>query len=279
MKLRTLKNHYKQELATAYPEMEIDAIFSLLVEHYLRWNKTQQVLRLEEEVHTDALLEDLKRLKLHVPVQYIVGKSWFFGLELNVNDNVLIPRPETEQLVQWIIDEAGEKEVISDICSGSGCISIALFSKLRKSNVTGLELSSDAIDIARRNEEILHYENKISWVQTDVLDGGFINGNETIVVSNPPYIPHSQKELMPDNVKNYEPHLALFVPDDDPLLFYRIIGNETINKGQKGVRLYFEIHEDFCENILNLLEHFGFTSLEARKDMQGKNRIIRGVKP
>jgi release factor glutamine methyltransferase len=279
MKLRTVKNLYKEELGAIYPDNEIEAIFTHLVQYYLKMNRTQQVLRMDEAVKFEALMVAMKRLKLHEPVQYILGKSWFYGLELNVNECVLIPRPETEQLVKWILDETCDTEVISDICCGSGCIAIAIFSNRRNSRITGLDISKPALTVAKRNEEILHFEYKINWVQHNVFEGGFVNGEETIIVSNPPYIPHSRKDTIPNNVKNYEPHLALFVPSDDPLIFYKAIGQETMNNGKHGVRLYFEIHEDFCQPTLKLLEGMGFTSLEARMDMQGKHRMIRGVKP
>jgi release factor glutamine methyltransferase len=278
MKLRDIRNQFMHELYGIYPEREIESIFALLAEYYLRWNKTQQVLKAEETIKTEAFYIALTRLKLHVPVQYIVGKAWFFGIEFNVNEHVLIPRPETEELVQWILDETGEKEVITDICSGSGCIAIALYSKRKNCRINGIEISKSALVVSRRNEELLHYKNKINWLEQDVLHGGFINGDETVIVSNPPYIPHGRKEKIPKNVRNYEPHLALFVPEEDPLIFYRTIGQETMKNGQSGVRLYFEIHEDFYQDILDLLGGLGFVDLEVRMDMQGQHRMIRGVK-
>ena len=221
----------------------------------------------------------MARLLTHEPVQYVLNESWFCGLKLYVDKNVLIPRPETEELVEWIIDNCRfplDQLRILDIGSGSGCIPIALKRRLRKADVWGCDISVPALDIARQNAATLGTE--VNFIELDFLDRTTWKNLPSfdLIVSNPPYIPKSQRMTMSRNVVVYEPETALFVPDADPLIFYRAIADFGHEKLNSSGSIYLEIHEDLGNAVTSLLVTNGY-KVTLKKDMQGKDRMVKAM--
>ncbi len=217
-----------------------------------------------------------KRLLADEPIQYILGETVFYNLRIKVTPDVLIPRPETEELVHWIVEDIKEGTAqgdrILDLGTGSGCIAISLADAL-KTEVTGLDVSEEALKVAVANA----WENKVSvnWMQLDILSEERLPGTYTIMVSNPPYVRFSERELMKPNVVDHEPHLSLFVENDDPLLFYKKIAALGQSHLIPGGLLYFEINEYLSEELTVLLQEFGYSDIVLRKDLFGKDRMIR----
>jgi release factor glutamine methyltransferase len=225
------------------------------------------------------LLDAAKRLSNHEPVQYVLGFAWFSGLRLQVNNHVLIPRPETDELVHWIASDYKKTATnsvikILDIGTGSGCIPIALKKKLPNADVNACDISKDALQLATTNANTLH--TPTSFIHADILDENTWEqfGQYDIIVSNPPYIPEKDKVTMQENVLAHEPHLALFVPNDDALLFYQKIAQFAKKHLSVNGQLYFEIHENFGDATIKILQQYGFRC-ELRKDMQQKDRMIK----
>ena len=219
----------------------------------------------------DTVIEQLRSWR---PVQYIIGVVSFDDMELEVGEGVLIPRPETEELVEWIASEAGRDAKIVDICTGSGCIALALRRRLMGSKVWGIDISSEALAIARRNAE--KYASDVELKEGDAL-GDFdqlVDAEIDVVVSNPPYIPMSDKKFMRRNVTDHEPQIALFVEDDDPLLFYRSIARTAHRMLGDGGKLYFEIYENFARAMEDMLKTEGYDNIVVREDFRGKPRMI-----
>lgn len=219
----------------------------------------------------DTVIEQLRSWR---PVQYIIGVASFDDMELEVGEGVLIPRPETEELVEWIASEAGRDAKIVDICTGSGCIALALRRRLMGSKVWGIDISSEALAIARRNAE--KYASDVELKEGDAL-GDFdqlVDAEIDVVVSNPPYIPMSDKKFMRRNVTDHEPQIALFVEDDDPLLFYRSIARTAHRMLGDGGKLYFEIYENFARAMEDMLKTEGYDNIVVREDFRGKPRMI-----
>lgn len=271
-----------EQLKKIYEAGESASISDLVLEHLTGKNRTDRSSGIQSSlsaVLNEKLENILTRLLKHEPVQYILNESWFGGLKFYVNKNVLIPRQETEEMVEWIIDNCKfpvNKLKILDIGSGSGCIPIALKRRIRKAVVWSCDLSQDAIDIAKQNAETLGAE--VNFIQLDFLD---INTWKQfppfdIIVSNPPYVPEQNKESMKPNVLQYEPPTALFVPDNDPLVFYKAIAEFGKTHLTKDGNIYCEIHEDLGENVLKLFKDLGYKT-ELKKDMQQKDRMIKAV--
>lgn len=208
------------------------------------------------------------------PVQYIIGSAEFAGVDFEVSDAVLIPRPETEELVDWIASEVGDSASILDVGTGSGCIAIALSRAVSGSSVCALDISADALAVARRNGA--KYAPDVRFVEGDALSDFSVLFPEKFdaVVSNPPYIPDSDRELMRRNVTDYEPHTALFVPDNDPLLFYRSIARTARKMLKSKGKLYFEIYESLAEEMQTMLRSEGYDEIVVREDFRGKPRMI-----
>ena len=222
------------------------------------------------------LLEDfLERLKKFEPIQYIVGETEFFGMRFFVNNNVLIPRPETEELIEWILSRYDKNREIKilDIGTGSGCIAIALKKFLPNSQVFALDISENALKTAKQNAE----QNgvKIEFLHKDILSDFIDETQWDIIVSNPPYIPENEKDNISSNVLDYEPHLALFVPENSPLLFYERIIDFTKKHSSTYGEIYFEIHYDKARDIEDLLQRNSFVEVEVKKDLSGNERMIR----
>lgn len=219
----------------------------------------------------DRIIAELREWR---PVQYIIGTASFDDMELEVSEGVLIPRPETEELVEWVAAEAPCGAKIVDVCTGSGCIAIALSRRVKSSRVWGIDISQDALAIACRN--VAKYAPSVELVEGDAL-GDFsqlIDGEIDAVVSNPPYIPLSDRSLMRRNVTEHEPEIALFVEDSDPLLFYRSIARTARKMLKVGGKLYFEIYENFATEMVDMLTTEGYSNIVVREDFRAKQRMV-----
>ncbi|WP_431121601.1 peptide chain release factor N(5)-glutamine methyltransferase [Flagellimonas flava] len=282
MLLKEIKNIFHKELDPIYAAEEVDSFFHLCIEHYLHLERFTLVLQpdlvltKEEEM---PLFEALSKLKLEEPLQYILGTAHFMDLDFKVNEHVLIPRPETEELVEWVISDCQVERSrdlrILDIGAGSGCIAIALAKKFPNANVYALDVSEQAIEVAKENAKLNGVD--ITFIHYDILDPDFeLELEFDVIVSNPPYVRELEKEGIKDNVKKYEPHVALFVEDEDPLLFYEAITQFAISHlGKKG-KLYFEINQYLGKETQALLEAHNFLEIELRKDIFGNDRMLKG---
>jgi release factor glutamine methyltransferase len=221
----------------------------------------------------------VKRLQKNEPFQHIIGEVEFYDVVLKSDKRALVPRPETEELVDWVVQSVNihEEQLILDLCSGSGCIAFALKSALPKVEMKTIELSEPAIELIRENIKFTSLD--IDVIKADVLNPEsytcFQKYSFDVWVSNPPYIPNKDKKRMHENVLDFEPHMALFVDDNDPLLFYREIALNAKEYLKNEGYLFFEIHEDFGSEMIVLLESLGFVNIELRKDMQGRARMMR----
>jgi release factor glutamine methyltransferase len=271
----------KNKLQPLYDEREAVAIVHELLHHLTGLSKTQRLIQ-KDTPFTEAQQNQFGQyehdLLNGVPLQYVTGSAWFMEREFKVNKGVLIPRPETEELVQWVVDDyraKNKKITILDIGTGSGCIPVTLKSAFPDSEITAVDLSADALEVARENA--LTFQTPIQFIQSDFLDSSQHNklGTFDVIISNPPYIPTSDKEKIHPNVKDHEPEIALFVPDDDALLFYRAIalfGKEHLN--QNGY-IYCELDAAHATECKNLFEQAGYKNVEIRKDMHGNWRMLR----
>jgi release factor glutamine methyltransferase len=233
----------------------------------------------KQVVQTDNLKLVTEEILSGRPIQYIIGHADFMDMKLNVREGVLIPRQETEELVEWIVRDTPPAADILDIGTGSGAIAIALAKSIADSRVTGIDISDTAIEVARSNTP--DGVGNIRFIQCDILSDNLdaIGSGYDVVVSNPPYIPHSDMASMHINVTDYEPHDALFVPDDDPLLFYRRIAEHSRSILKAGGALYFEIYEHFAAGVTALLGNMGYTDIEVRTDIHGKERMVKALNP
>ena len=278
MLLQDLKILLKQKLTTHFEAVELSSIIGMLIEEVSGWNRTQQIIHQNtafNQAQVDQIEKYTEQLISGKPIQYILGKAWFMGQNFIVNENVLIPRPETEELVEWIISYANIKNKtlsILDIGTGSGCISITLKMALPHCEVSALDISKEALKVAQLNANNLNVS--IQWMEQNILDTVALENAYDIIVSNPPYIPIREKESMQKQVVNFEPSLALFVPDEDPLIFYRTIAKIAKQSLSKNGQLFFEIHYDQGNAILTLLNELNFHA-ELRQDSFGKDRMIR----
>ena len=278
-KIKDIRLFLKDSLAAQYPESELRAFNNWILEYLFDYSSMDALMQAEKEL-SDKNIVDIKHiislLKQEKPIQQIVGYAWFYGHKFSVNEQVLIPRPETEELVDWILKDKPDGKSILDIGTGTGCIpiTIALNSTAQVSTV---DISDLAIAQAKENAKNLNAS--INFIQADILAKESIDKLDTydVIVSNPPYVLESDKELMANNVLDNEPHLALFVPNDDALKFYIAIADIATKKLTKNGLLYFEIHEDKGEETLDMLTRKGFVNLELRKDLQGKDRMVKAV--
>lgn len=283
MSLNDIKQTLKKQLADQYESIELNPILSILTEHITGWDQLQQVLNKETELNETQIMAFEKaasELKAGKPIQYVIGKAWFMGEAYSVNEHVLIPRPETEELVDWILEYAeikGTSLRILDIGTGSGCIAIALKKALPNSNVSAIDISTNALKVAAENASILNAA--IEFVPLDILNSAFLPDQYDVIVSNPPYIPMHEMENMEMQVAEQEPNIALFVPDEDPLVFYKAIARLAKLHLKPNGQLFFEIHFDQGEAMVNLLDEMHFHA-ELREDLFGKDRMIRAsLKP
>ena len=283
MLLKEIKDIYHKELDENYPKEEVDSMFYLMIEHFLGLEQfilaidPGIVITKEEEQY---MFEGLSKLYNEHPIQYVLGETTFMDLKIMVNESVLIPRPETEELVNWVLEDIENLDdnlKIIDIGTGSGCIAISL-SKLKPNlKATAMDISKSALEVATKNA--LRNDVDIEFIQADILKITSLKENYDIIVSNPPYVREMEKDKMHNNVLKNEPYLALFVPDGDPLLFYRPIAKLAKNSlTPKGV-LYMEINQYLGEAVIELLEEFGFSEIELRKDIFGNDRMIKAKQP
>ena len=278
MSLQEIKIFLKQTLSSKIDAVELTSLIGMLIEAVTGWNRMQQIVNVNTGLSKEqqALLEDYAQQLLgDKPIQYILGKAWFMGNELMVNEQVLIPRPETEELVEWIISYASimnKPLSILDIGTGSGCIPIALKLALPNCTLIGLDISKDALAIAQINAKNLNAS--IEWMEEDILNTAALDNNYDIMVSNPPYIPLREKKDMQEQVLNFEPSIALFVSNEDPLIYYKAIAKIGKQNLSKNGQLFFEIHYDKGKAILALLDELNYHA-ELRQDSFGKNRMIR----
>ncbi len=270
-----LVNAWTQEL-TIYPSAEAETLVNWLLEHHLGLRRVDMVRFFEKDHLPGELIGDFERLKTGEPIQYILGKGPFYGREFLVSPATLIPRNETEELVHLIIKENPQTGLkVLDIGTGTGCIPITLNLEMKESEVFGLDVSKEALEIARKNNQYLH--GKATFLECDILKETPVVPPLDILVSNPPYVPNSDKSTMHQNVVSHEPHLALFVPDEDPLIFYRVIGQKGKSLLKKGGRLYFEVYEKAAQEVADLLQKQGYDRVTIHQDLNGKDRMISAV--
>ena len=251
MTIKELYNEYLTELKTLYEPGEADAITEIIFEHFAKVSRSQIIVNAKKQLDDDIqiLLQNaLTQLKQHEPVQYITGKAWFYNLSFYVSNAVLIPRPETEELVLEAINflKGNDKRNVLDIGTGSGCIPISIKKNIPNAYVTSIDVSEAAISVAKKNAEDNNVE--INFLQIDFLDEGNYKdlAKFDLIISNPPYIPEKEKAILNKNVVDFEPHLALFVPDNDHLLFYKKILIFAENHLSKNGKILLETHEDFA---------------------------------
>ena len=310
MLLKEIKRVFQSELSPAYPRSEIDSFFYLLIEHYLNFERF--ILALEPNLNLtkleeQPLFEALTQLQQHIPVQYIIGTAYFMELDFIVNKHVLIPRPETEELVRWIIEEVNTSTAeklsknadasqlsksndpakeptlkIIDIGTGSGCIAVSLAKYLANTKVFAIDISQDALKVARANA--LKHQSQIDFFQKDILlEDALSNAplaqKYDVIVSNPPYVREQEKDKMQANVLDYEPGIALFVPDKHPLKYYNAIIELAKIHLAPGGWLYLEINQYLSEEMKKLFQKHNFINTQLRKDLFGNDRMMRGQLP
>jgi len=290
MLLKQYKSHFFDALKNIQDEQEIESFFFILTEYLHNLKRVDVALNPNFEL-SDAAIEKwnsiLTELKLEKPIQYITGEAWFYGLQFEVNENTLIPRPETEELVEWILNSPITQHqtpiTILDIGTGSGCIPISLKSNVPQANVSAIDVSEKALEVAKRNAVL----NKvtINFIQANILEvqdlsklpssmshhPSFYN----IIVSNPPYVRNLEKQEIKKNVLDYEPHLALFVEDTDALLFYRKIAQLALKNLSPNGLLFFEINQYLVKETVELLQNLGFKNIELKKDIYGNDRMVK----
>ncbi len=277
-----LSRQLQSRLTPIYGDGEAKAMVRLIFHSLKGWNLTDMVIHADNPV-SEYLVEKcddiVARLLEHEPIQYILGETYFYGMNLKVNRSTLIPRPETEELVDMIVKENNDIKDLSilDIGTGSGAIAIALSRNLPFSQVSAIDISSEAIVTAKENAENLHA--KIDFNEDDVFKYEPETNAFDIIVSNPPYIDNSEKADMESNVLDYEPHSALFVPDDNPLVYYTRIAEIALNALKKYGKLYFEINPHHAYDLKTYLEKENFTEVSIVKDTYGKDRFIKCCKP
>jgi release factor glutamine methyltransferase len=294
MNLSQAQQEMLSRLHTLYEEREAATITDWVMEKITGWKKLDRIIHKNMPLATEGLQlfqQYTRELLDHRPVQYVLQEAWFAGLKFYVDESVLIPRPETEELVEWVMEEAeGSRQrqgpgkpypggySILDVGTGSGCIAIALKRKLSAARIYACDLSEAALSVARRNAA--SNQAAIEFHQLDFLDRNTWTSLPSIevLVSNPPYIPVHEKEGMAPHVVGFEPHLALFVPDQDPLLFYRTLAQFALEKLAPGRQVFAEIHEGLAAGVVGEFESAGFQSVVVRKDMQGKDRMVKATR-
>lgn len=278
IKIRDYRTKFLADLAFFYDEMEAENFFYLILEHKRKLKRLDLALNPNLVFSDDDIINwnlILEQLKMEIPIQYVLGITSFFGLDFLVNMNVLIPRPETEELVDWIIEDNKNNQnlTILDIGSGSGCIAIALSKNSRNSKVFAIDVSEKAIETAEKNAD--NNNVAVFFINCNILETDNLNQKFDLIVSNPPYVRNLEKEEIQNNVLENEPHLALFVEDDDALVFYRKIADLATKSLNPNGKLYFEINQYLSNETIALLKDFGFKSIEMRKDIYGNDRMIK----
>jgi release factor glutamine methyltransferase len=283
MILRAFKNFFTEALSEIFPKTEIDSFFYILMEEKLNLKRIDTVLKSDFLIPEEQLADlknILQRLQNEEPIQYILGNTEFYGLPFFVNESTLIPRSETEELVAWILEEVVKlqsntvtKLSILDIGTGTGCIPISLAKNLPKAKITAIDISSKALEIARKNAHL--NEVIINFIELNILTTKSLLQEFDIIVSNPPYVRELEKVEIKNNVLENEPHLALFVENENPLIFYNKIADLAKQQLSKNGLLFFEINQYLGKETIALLEEKGFKNIELRKDIFGNDRMVK----
>ncbi|PNQ72694.1 peptide chain release factor N(5)-glutamine methyltransferase [Hanstruepera neustonica] len=283
MLLKDIQTIFHKELDAEYGNHEVANFFNILIKHFLDLDRISLVLEPQLTIlkkEEEPLFDALSRLKNHEPIQYIIGETEFFGLNFKVNQHTLIPRPETEELVEWIIDNVTSSLVensldILDIGTGTGCIAITLAKKLPNAQVTAIDISEGALQIAKQNA--LDNKVEITFIKADILKKDDIDSKNRkfdIIVSNPPYVRYLEKVEMKPNVLDYEPSQALFVADDNPLQFYKAITEFAVDNLKENGLLFFEINQYLGQETKQLLADYGFKNCQLKQDIFGNDRML-----
>jgi release factor glutamine methyltransferase len=278
MSLQDTKQAIKHQLGNLYDAIEMNSMVNIIIEEVTGWDALHQNIHKNDALETsqiEQLDHYVEQLLTGKPLQYIIQKAWFLGKAYFVNEAVLIPRPETEELVEWIIEYAqiiNKPLSILDIGTGSGCIPISLKLAIPNAHITAIDISKEALAIAEQNAASYHTE--IEWIAQDILQTKQLKDRYDIMVSNPPYIPLREKVVMQKQVADHEPEIALFVPDQFPLIFYSKIAHIGKSALKPNGQLFFEIHYDQGEAIIALLNEMGYHA-ELRQDIFGKDRMVR----
>lgn len=285
MTLKEYRNIFNTTLSELYPKTEIDTFLGLLIEEYLGLNRVDLVIKADFKIDESKLIilnKVLKRLQKEEPIQYIIGHTEFFGYPLIVNQNTLIPRPETEELVAWIIDEVknnsnySNKQIsILDIGTGTGCIPISLAKELNNAVISAIDVSEKALEIAKKNA--IENQVNINFITKDILQTTNLNTQFDIIISNPPYVRNVEKKEINNNVLENEPHLALFVEDNNALIFYDKIADLAKNHLNKNGCLFFEINQYLGQETSTLLKSKAFKNIELRKDIFKNDRMLKAT--
>ena len=274
-KVSNILSYFREELSAVADEREITSWYYISMEYLLVYNRSDCIINSNQVLNKSQLSkiqQIVADLKTHMPIQYIFGQTEFYGLKIKVNEHTLIPRPETEQLVDWILKENFVAAL--DIGTGSGCIPIAL-AKHKDAKVLAIDVSEDALLIAEENAK--NNEVEIDFIHQDILQTNYLQKVD-LIVSNPPYVLESEKEKMQENVLDYEPELALFVEDKNPLIFYKKIASLAFNFLNENGKLFFEINAKFGKETIEMLADIGFVNIELKKDMNDKDRMIKAIK-
>ena len=274
-KVSNILPYFKKELSNIVDEREIISWAYLTIEYLLGYNRSDCIIHANKEITTeitDRIKQIIADLKTKKPIQYILGETEFYGLQFKVNEHTLIPRPETEELVEWILKE--EFSSALDIGTGSGCIAITL-AKNTNAKITAIDVSKEVLKVAKKNAKWNGV--KVKFIQQDILQAETLYKVD-LIVSNPPYILNSEKEKMEANVLDFEPDLSLFISDNDPLLFYKKIGVLAEKSLNCGGKLYFEINEKYGSEILEMLSKIGFVDIALKKDINDKDRMVKATK-
>lgn len=278
--MQNVIQHIQSELRGHYPENEIKSFCNLIIQKLTGFSRIEILVNkntnfsVEKQQDVEKIIEKLKK---QVPIQYILGETDFYGHTFNVNESVLIPRPETEELVDWIQKDNSSNQIknILDIGTGSGCIAISLKHIFTNAVVDAFDISETALVTAKSNAR----RNKvnINFIKADILNAPKFDKKWDLIVSNPPYVTEFEKNEILPNVLEHEPHLALFVPDNDPLLFYRNIAKFAQKYLLPNGKLYFEINREYGLECIDMLTNMGFSDVELRKDISGNDRMIRAI--
>ena len=276
--MHPIVNEIRNALREHYPDSEALALAKMLLVEAFGFSTLELYGGKDKEIsgkRLDVLNEMIARLKKNEPIQYVIGAEVFCGWTFEVNENVLIPRPETQELVHWIVADWKSDAPcrILDVGTGSGCIAVSLSKLLEGAEVEAWDISEGALRVARRNAD--RNEAQVFFRRVDVLKACTEDCRYDVIVSNPPYITESEKQDMDANVLEWEPHTALFVPDADPLLFYRRIAELGVSMLNEGGALYFEINRAYGEETVRMLEGLGYKQIELRKDNWGNDRMIK----
>lgn len=293
MILKEFKIFFSEELSEKYPKTEIDSFFFLLMDEYLQMKRIDTVLQPDFKIKEEALLilkDAIKKLKKEIPLQYIIGHTVFYGLPFLVDENTLIPRPETEELVAWVIEEIKELRIVNfqketenkesalsiiDIGTGSGCIAISLAKNLENCTISAIDISENALKVAKKNSEV--NDVVINFRKVDILQTKNLSQQYDVIISNPPYVRELENVEIQNNVLQNEPHLALFVSNENPLIFYDKIVDLAKTYLTKNGTLFFEINQYLGLDMITLLKNKGFKTIELRKDIFGNDRMLKAT--